>query len=63
MMLSDLPTLKQSRLPIKMVVFNNGALGFVELEMKAAGFATFGTDLQNPNFSMLAQALEMHSAV
>jgi pyruvate dehydrogenase (quinone) len=45
MMLGDLLTLKQSRLPIKMVVFNNGALGFVELEMKAAGFVTFGTDL------------------
>src|SRR5262249_37937628 len=62
MMLGDLLTLKQSRLPIKVVVFNNGALAFVELEMKEDGFVTFGTDLQNPNLSMLAQALEMHSS-
>jgi pyruvate dehydrogenase (quinone) len=61
MMLGDLLTLKQSRLPIKVVLFNNGALAFVELEMKAAGFVNFGTDLQNPNFSALGQALDMHS--
>jgi pyruvate dehydrogenase (quinone) len=55
MMLGDLLSLKQLKLPVKLVVFNNGALGFVELEMKAAGFVDFGTDLVNPNFANLAE--------
>jgi hypothetical protein len=33
----------QLRLPVKVVVFNNGALGFIELEQKSTGFLTFGT--------------------
>ena len=60
MMLGDLITLQQLRLPVKVVVFNNGALGFVELEMKAGGFVTFGTDLSDPNFAAVAEALGMH---
>jgi len=60
MMLGDLITLQQLQLPVKVVVFNNGSLGFVELEMKAAGFATFGTDLVDPNFAAVARALGMH---
>ena len=60
MMLGDLITLQQLDLPVKVVVFNNGSLGFVELEMKAAGFVNFGTDLTNPNFAAVAQALGMH---
>jgi pyruvate dehydrogenase (quinone) len=57
MMLGDLLTLRQLKLPIKMVVFNNGALAFVELEMKAAGIVTFATDLDNPSFAALANAI------
>jgi pyruvate dehydrogenase (quinone) len=60
MMLGDLITLKQHRLPVKIVVFSNGALSFVELEMKAAGLVNFGTDLDNPNFADVATALGMH---
>jgi pyruvate dehydrogenase (quinone) len=60
MMLGDLITLKQDRLPVKIVVFNNGALAFVELEMKAAGLVNFGTDLDNPNFADVATALGIH---
>ena len=60
MLLGDLLTVKQSRLPIKIVVFNNGALGFVELEMKAAGLLDYGTDLENPNFAQLAQSAGIH---
>jgi pyruvate dehydrogenase (quinone) len=60
MMLGDLITLKQHRLPVKIVVFNNGALAFVELEMKAAGLVNFGTDLDNPNFADVATALGIH---
>ncbi|MGX7678912.1 ubiquinone-dependent pyruvate dehydrogenase [Jatrophihabitans sp. DSM 45814] len=60
MMLGDLITLRQQSLPVKIVVFNNGALAFVELEMKAAGLVNFGTDLDNPNFAEVAQALGVH---
>jgi pyruvate dehydrogenase (quinone) len=57
MLMGDLLTLKQHNLPVKVVVFNNGALSFVELEMKAAGFLESGTELVNPNFAMVAQAM------
>jgi pyruvate dehydrogenase (quinone) len=57
MLFGELITLRQLHLPVKLVVFNNGALSFVELEMKAAGFVNFGTDLENPNFSAVASAL------
>ncbi len=56
MLLGDLLTLPQLRLPVKLVVFNNSALGFVELEMKAVGLLDFGTDLVNPNFAKLAES-------
>ena len=56
MLLGELLTLRQQRLPVKVVVFNNGALSFVELEMKAAGIVTFGTDLDNPDFAAIARA-------
>jgi pyruvate dehydrogenase (quinone) len=42
---------------VKIVVFNNGALSLVELEMKAAGFVNFGTDLDNPDFAAVARAI------
>jgi hypothetical protein len=48
MLLGELLTLRQQHLPVKVVVFNNGALSFVELEMKAAGIVTYATDLDNP---------------
>jgi pyruvate dehydrogenase (quinone) len=56
MLLGDLLSLKQLKLPIKVVVFNNGSLAFVELEMKAAGLVNFGTDLDNPDFAKIAEA-------
>ncbi len=55
MLLGDLLSLRQLQLPVKLVVFKNNALGFVELEMKAAGFLDFATDLHNPNFAQMAQ--------
>jgi pyruvate dehydrogenase (quinone) len=61
MLLGDLLTLKQLKLPVKVVVFNNGALAFVELEMKAAGFVTWGTDLEDPNLAAVAQAVGIHA--
>jgi pyruvate dehydrogenase (quinone) len=56
MSLGDLLSLRQLQLPVKIVVFRNDDLAFVELEMKAAGFVDFGTDLQNPDFAKLAEA-------
>jgi pyruvate dehydrogenase (quinone) len=56
MLLGDLLTLKQLQLPVKVIVFNNGTLGFVELEMKAAGIISYGTDLVNPSFEKLAES-------
>jgi len=59
MLLGDLLTLRQLKLPVKVVVFNNGSLGFVELEMKAAGLVDYGTDLVNPNFAKLAESADI----
>ncbi|MGO2030849.1 ubiquinone-dependent pyruvate dehydrogenase [Glutamicibacter sp. BW77] len=56
MMLGELLTATQNKLPIKIVVFNNSSLNFVELEMKAAGFVTYATDLENPDFGAVANA-------
>jgi pyruvate dehydrogenase (quinone) len=60
MLLGELLTLRQQDLPVKVVVFNNGALSFVELEMKAAGIVTFATDLDNPSFAEVARAIGLH---
>jgi pyruvate dehydrogenase (quinone) len=57
MLLGELITLRQLHLPVKVVVFNNGALSFVELEMKAAGIVTYGTDLDNADFAGIAEAV------
>ncbi|MDX6464667.1 MAG: hypothetical protein QOE55_8364 [Acidobacteriaceae bacterium] len=59
MLLGDLLTLRQLNLPVKVVVFNNGSLGFVELEMKAAGWLSYGTDLVNPDFAKLAESADI----
>ncbi len=56
MLLGDLLTLQQLKLPVKLVVFRNDSLAFVELEMKAAGFLDFGTALLNPDFAKIADA-------
>ena len=62
MLLGELLTLRQQHLPVKVVVFNNGALGFVELEMKAAGIVTYGTDLDNPDFAGIAKSAGLFGA-
>jgi pyruvate dehydrogenase (quinone) len=56
MLMGDFLSLRQLKLPVKIVVFNNGALSFVELEMKAAGILTHGTGLVDTDFSKLADA-------
>ena len=56
MLMGDLLTFVQHKLPAKIVVFNNGTLGFVEMEMKAAGFLDTGVNLVNPDFAAMASA-------
>jgi len=56
MMMGDFLTLMQMKLPVKIILLNNGTLGFVELEMKANGFLDTGCELHNPNFAAMAQA-------
>jgi len=55
MLMGDLLTLRQHQLPVKVVVFKNDALAFVELEMKATGILDFSTDLHNPDFTKIAE--------
>jgi pyruvate dehydrogenase (quinone) len=56
MLMGDFLSLAQLGLPVKVVVFNNGSLGFIELEQKSTGFLEFGTELKNPNFAAMAEA-------
>jgi pyruvate dehydrogenase (quinone) len=60
MLLGELLTLRQQRLPVKVVVLNNHSLAFVELEMKADGVVNFGTDLDNPDLAAVARAAGVH---
>ena len=57
MMMGEFVTLVQAGLNVKVIVLNNGTLGFVEMEMKANGFLDAGCDLKNPNFAAMAQAM------
>lgn len=59
MLMGDLLTIVQEKLPIKIAILNNGALDFVELEMKAEGIVNSYTDLHNPDFAKLADAVGM----
>ncbi len=56
MLLGEILTLRQLELPVKVIVFDNGSLGFVELEQKSAGFLEAGVDLTNPDFAAVAQS-------
>ncbi len=57
MLLGDLLTVVQESLPIKIVIFDNGKLGFVDIEQKAAGLEPVFTDLTNPDFGKVAEAM------
>jgi pyruvate dehydrogenase (quinone) len=57
MLMGDLLTVTQYDLPIKVLVFNNGALGMVKLEMEVAGLPDWQTDLKNPDFAKVAEAM------
>jgi pyruvate dehydrogenase (quinone) len=57
MMLGDLLTAIQEDIPIKVAVFNNASLGFVEIEQKVEGLLDAYTDLKNPDFAKVAEAI------
>ncbi len=57
MLMGDLLTLRQYDLPVKVVVYNNSSLNFIELEMKADGFVPFATELENPDYAKVAEAM------
>jgi len=59
MMMGDLMTIVQYNLPIKIVLFNNRSLGMVKLEMEVAGIPDVETDMLNPDFDKLAEAMGM----
>lgn len=60
MLMGEILTLRQLKIPIKVVIYNNGLLGFVDLEMKASGYPPFGTELDNPDFAKMAQAIGLY---
>jgi pyruvate dehydrogenase (quinone) len=57
MMMGEFLTLVQAKLPVKVVVLNNGTLGFVQMEQMANGFLDTGCELENPNFASMAEAV------
>lgn len=59
MMLGDLMTIVQYKLPVKVVVFNNRSLGMVKLEMEVADIPDLETDMLNPDFTKVAEAMGM----
>ncbi len=60
MLMGELLTAVQLKLPIKIVVINNGTLGFVEMEMKASGYPGTNVSLDNPNFAEVATKIGLH---
>jgi pyruvate dehydrogenase (quinone) len=57
MLMGDFITLAQLKLPVKVIVYDNGSLGFVAMEMKASGYLDVNTDLDNPDFAAMANAM------
>ncbi|MDT3231644.1 ubiquinone-dependent pyruvate dehydrogenase [Pseudomonas sp. rhizo25] len=57
MLMGDFISLAQLKLPVKLIVFNNSSLGFVAMEMKAAGYLDTGTELKNPDFAVMSNAM------
>jgi pyruvate dehydrogenase (quinone) len=60
MLMGDLLTIRQLKLPVKLIIFNNSKLSFVDQEMKAAGLLSFGVHLDNPNFAKMAESMGIH---
>ena len=63
MLLGDLMTISQYNIPAKIVIFNNASLGMVKLEMQVEGYPEWQTDMVNPDFALIAKAMNIHSWV
>ena len=61
MLMGDMLTLKQHKLPVKILVLNNGTLGFVQMEMMATGFLDTAVALDNPDFALMARGAGLHA--
>ncbi len=61
MMLGDIMTIVQYKLPVKLIIFNNHSLGMVKLEMEVAGLPDWQTDMINPDFTKIAEAMGMRA--
>jgi pyruvate dehydrogenase (quinone) len=61
MLLGDLITAVSHRLPVRLVVFDNGRLGMVKLEQEQGGLPEFGTELANPDLAAVARAMGLHA--
>lgn len=57
MLMGDFISLAQLKLPVKIIVYDNASLGFVAMEMKSSGLLDTGTDLHNPDFAAMANAM------
>ncbi|TVZ25453.1 pyruvate dehydrogenase (quinone) [Gillisia sp. Hel_I_86] len=61
MLLGDLMTISQYNIPAKIIIFNNRTLGMVRLEMQVAGYPQWQTDMKNPDFAKVAEAMDIKS--
>src|SRR5690554_7876766 len=59
MLLGDLMTISQYNIPVKIIIFNNRSLGMVKLEMLVAGYPDWQTDMKNPDFAKVAEAMDI----
>lgn len=59
MLLGDLMTISQYEIPVKIIIFNNRTLGMVKLEMQVAGYPQWQTDMKNPDFAKVAEAMDI----
>ncbi|MFJ4096535.1 pyruvate dehydrogenase [Kitasatospora sp. NPDC089913] len=57
MLLGELLTVARHRLPVKTVVFNNGALGMIKLEMLVSGYPESEVDNGDVDYAGIARAM------
>ncbi|MBJ7880845.1 thiamine pyrophosphate-dependent enzyme [Gelidibacter salicanalis] len=61
MLLGDLMTISQYNIPVKIIIFNNRSLGMVKLEMQVAGYPEWQTEMKNPDFAKVAEAMDIRA--
>lgn len=63
MLMGELATIAQYKLPVKIILFDNRSLGMVKLEMEVAGLIDWQTDMVNPDFNKLLDAMGIKNFV